>query len=227
MQLSEAFTLRFIAAHTSIPVPKVHCAFVHDGCTYILMDRIEGEIVARGWSSRSDESKRRIFDQLKNMVAEMRDIPAPGPCISNAMGGPLYDSRFAGTSFIIGPFDGIQEFHLYMRNNIQTPPENYPEISDMIRMQERPWPMPVFTHGDLSTYNIMVHGDNVVGIIDWETAGWYPIYWEYTAARLQASPMNTWMEEEADSFLEPMRPEVEMEAIRLKYFGQFPWFDMV
>jgi thiamine kinase-like enzyme len=40
-----------------------------------------------------------------------------------------------------------------------------------------------FTHGDLTLGNIMVAGDpgskDIVGIIDWEQAGWYPEYWEY------------------------------------------------
>lgn len=36
--LAEANTLRFIAKHTSIPVPKVHCAFTHRGKTYILLE---------------------------------------------------------------------------------------------------------------------------------------------------------------------------------------------
>ena len=51
--LSEASTLRFVAKHTSIPVPKVHSAFVHNGSTYILMDRIDGKMLTCGWSSRS------------------------------------------------------------------------------------------------------------------------------------------------------------------------------
>ena len=37
----------------------------------------------------------------------------------------------------------------------------------------------VFTHGDLSSFNIVARVDGIVGIIDWETAGWYPSYWEY------------------------------------------------
>ena len=32
--LSEASTMQFIAQHTSIPVPRVYCAFQHKGWTY-------------------------------------------------------------------------------------------------------------------------------------------------------------------------------------------------
>lgn len=62
--LAEANTLRFIAQHTSIPVPKVHHAFVHYGKTYILMERIRGETVAQRWCSLSDASKTSLFRSL-------------------------------------------------------------------------------------------------------------------------------------------------------------------
>jgi len=36
-----------------------------------------------------------------------------------------------------------------------------------------------FTHGDVAPRNIMVgEAGNVTGTINWETAGWYPDYWE-------------------------------------------------
>lgn len=41
----------------------------------------------------------------------------------------------------------------------------------------------LFTHGDRQRKNIIVNQDDYsVAIIDWEFAGWYPSYWEYTRA---------------------------------------------
>ncbi|KAF8878819.1 hypothetical protein CPB85DRAFT_1498536 [Mucidula mucida] len=37
----------------------------------------------------------------------------------------------------------------------------------------------VFTHNDIALRNIMVDGDRVTGLIDWECAGWFPAHWEY------------------------------------------------
>ncbi|EZF54424.1 hypothetical protein H103_02867 [Trichophyton rubrum CBS 288.86] len=37
-----------------------------------------------------------------------------------------------------------------------------------------------FTHADLSPSNIMVKDGKITAIIDWEFAGWFPEYWEYT-----------------------------------------------
>lgn len=64
----------------------------------------------------------------------------------------------------------------------------------------------------------MVEGDEVVGILDWETAGWFPPYWEYTCVKY-VNPQNTFWAEEVDKFLKPMPLELKMEGIRQKYFG--------
>ena len=41
----------------------------------------------------------------------------------------------------------------------------------------------IFTHADLHPRNILIGEDGgITGIIDWETAGWYPRYWERVKA---------------------------------------------
>ncbi|KAI9823442.1 MAG: hypothetical protein M1832_002453 [Thelocarpon impressellum] len=216
--------MRFVAQHTSIPVPKVHCAFRRGGMTYIVMDRIDGEMLGRGWVFRTPESKAAILSQLKEMVAEMRRIPCPeGQGVANVDGGTLYDGRIAGTSLRFGPFRTIQEFHRHLRSGFAAHPDNPPEIRDLISQHEGPWPSPCFTHADLSSMNVLVRGDKVVGIIDWETAGWYPSYWEYATA-WNVNPQNEFWQEEIDKFLEPMPKELAMDYLRLKYFGDIPFF---
>ena len=49
----------------------------------------------------------------------------------------------------------------------------------------------VFTHADLAPYNIMVDEGHVVGIVDWQDAGWYPEYWEYVTT-MYGSTAGTW-----------------------------------
>lgn len=41
----------------------------------------------------------------------------------------------------------------------------------------------VFTHGDLNMLNILVRDGRIVALLDWESAGFYPEYWEYACAR--------------------------------------------
>lgn len=53
--LAEANTMQFIASKTSIPVPRVHCAFVDKGQTYIAIERIRGTTLAWVIADLSDK----------------------------------------------------------------------------------------------------------------------------------------------------------------------------
>ncbi|KAH7405720.1 kinase-like domain-containing protein [Phaeosphaeria sp. MPI-PUGE-AT-0046c] len=192
VRLSEAWTMRYVANHTSIPVPRVYCAFSIRNRAYIVMDRIHGDPVGARWVWRPEESKAKILDQLKKMIEDMRCVTLPeGVGVAHVCGGPLHDPRVPGPSMDFGPFRTTQDFHK-------------PEISKLISEQELQSSL-VFTHGDLSSLNILVSGDEVVGIVDWETAGWYPSYWEYTSA-WHVNPQNQFWRD-------------EMEKIRVEYFG--------
>lgn len=204
----------FVAKLTTIPVPRVYCAFRHRNRTYIVMERIHGDPLWKNWYSRPEGEKKEIWGQLKEMLAEMRSMTPPeGVGVANACGGTLYDPRIGSTSSRFGPFHTLQEFHKFLRGGLEDDPQHYPEIRELISQHNDYWPAPVFTHGDLSSSNILVSGNKVVGIIDWETAGWYPFYWEYTTACLS----NT--RGEVDNFLQPLPKELEMELKRNKYFG--------
>ena len=67
MDLTEAATLRFISENTSLPVPKVYIAFTHGDSSYIVMERIKGEMLGKGWVNRSEESKSKVLIQLRNI----------------------------------------------------------------------------------------------------------------------------------------------------------------
>ncbi|KAL2169079.1 hypothetical protein VTG60DRAFT_6501 [Thermothelomyces hinnuleus] len=188
--LTEAATMRFVACKTSIPVPRVHCAFVHKNRAIIVMDRIRGVSLSRAWKTLSEEDRDGIFRQRRSMLQELRALPPPLECgIESCVGGSLRDARIPRSWPRFGPFKTTQEFHLWLRHGLR--PEDHPdheddedwrEIKAMVKKQDGPWPPPVFTHGDLNPSNILVRGNRVVGIIDWEHAGWYPYYWEYTSA---------------------------------------------
>lgn len=220
VHLSEASSMRFIAQHTSIPVPKVLSAFTHDDMTYIVMERIKGDMIGVAWVKRSEESKAKLLSQLKKMIEEMRELQAPeGGSVASVDGGSLFDCRVPGPSLRFGPFTTVQDFHRYLRSGMEFDPRLDLDVQELIKQQNKNWPL-VFTHGDLSSLNILAHGDNIVGIIDWETAGWYPSYWEYTTA-CQVNPQNSFWTHEIDKFLLPMPQELDMERIRQRRFGCF------
>lgn len=227
--LAEAHAMQFVAQHTSIPVPKVHCAFIHGRSTYIVMDRIEGHQARRGWLERSHESKMKILEQLRRMVAELRSIPPPeGMGIANVDGGPFSDPRLPDKG-IMGPFTTKRAFHNALVDNVIVDGGDYSrlpaDVAELLHFYQRDGlnePIRdgdlVFTHGDLSSLNILVRGDEVVGIVDWETAGWFPPYWEYACAK-NVNPWNVFWGDEVDHFLTPLPLELGMDRIRIRHFG--------
>lgn len=229
IDLAEAATLNYVRGHTSIPVAKVHCAFQHGDATYILMERLPGQKLAHGWTQRSVESQQNILSQLKGMVNQMRDLKPPhGSAVANVDGGSLTDPRLPGlglahpvqTSTRFGPFEDVKAFHRWLRRPAyDRQDDNFAEVNDLIAFHEdTEWGMPVFIHGDLSSLNILADGDTVTGIVDWETAGWYPAYWEYTTA-MQVNFKNEFWKGYIDDFIEPRPDDLRMESIRQKYFG--------
>ncbi|KAK4548490.1 hypothetical protein LTR36_009400 [Oleoguttula mirabilis] len=218
--------MRFIAENTSIPVPKVYCSFVHKGRAFILMERIQGEEIPRAWERLGEAGRQKIFAQLRQMLQELRALEPPlGTGVESCAGGGLYDSRMP-THPRFGPFKTVQNFHFWLREELQ-PSEHkdrendseWQDLKKMAAMQDGPWPPPVFTHADLNPFNILIRGDEVVGIVDWEFAGWYPNYWEYTSA-WHGNVTRTGWQDVLDQFLDPLPAELEMEATRQKWWGE-------
>lgn len=221
VHLTEAATMQYLAENTSLPVPKIHCSFVHKGRAYIVMERIQGDVLPKAWGERSEESLQNILAQLRSMLQELRALqPPPHTSVESCVGGSLYDSRILRKVSRFGPFTTIQEFHLYLRENCDPSTiqnveiaQDLEDVKDMAAKQDGPWPPPVFTHGDLNPYNILVRGGKVVGLIDWEFSGWYPHYWEYTSAWC-GNVLRTEWQGLLYKFLDPFPEEVKMETVR-------------
>lgn len=222
---SEACTIQFVAQHTSIPVPKIYSCFERKGRVYIVMENIKGRPLIQQWTNRSHKSKAEVLKQLRVMIDELRTVPHPEHIgIANVCGGPLFDPRLPG-SYRFGPFTSAADFHRHIREGwdqadcAKLPEESAAEVNHLIMKHQGSWPIR-FTHGDLTPRNILVDGDEVMGIVDWETAGWYPSYWEYTNA-WHVHPWEIFWQREVGRFVEPMPDELAMEQLRRKYFHDF------
>lgn len=152
--------------------------------------------------------------------------PTPNTGVESCAGGSLYDSRVYHKAPGFGPFETIREFHLWLRRGLvkedfrdrQT--ENWNDAQEMMDRQDGPWPPPVYTHGDLKPSNIFVRDGQVVGVIDWEFAGWSSNYWEYTSAWFGNTTRTEW-QTQLVKFIDPPCPEdLRMEEIRHKWYGE-------
>ena len=156
-----------------------------------------------------------MLAQLKDYIEELwRIVPPENIGIANVDGGMLYDPRLMGPSQF-GPSDSIQSFHKYLRGGLDAHPDHTADIADFITKQEdaqNAHAMSVLIHGELSSFNVLAAGDKIVGIIDWETAGWYPAYWEYTST-WNVNPQNEFWRGKVAKFLETMPAVLDMEKI--------------
>ncbi|PQE19438.1 kinase subdomain-containing protein [Rutstroemia sp. NJR-2017a BBW] len=190
VHLAEASTMIYVAENTSIPVPKVFCSFLHKDRAYIVMERIQGQAITTVWEDLSETSREKIFGQLRRFIQELRTLkPTDGAIVASCIGGSVREPRIPRALPRMGPFKNIQEFHLFLRDNFRPKEskgkregEDWQQLVEMVTKQDGPWPETVFSHGDLNPFNILVCGDEVAAIIDWEGAGWFPNYWEYTTA---------------------------------------------
>lgn len=194
------------------------------------MERIRGEELPNVWRSLSEESLESILSHLKRILQELRALrPPPGTGVESCVGGSLCDSRIPDSHFRFGPFKTIQDFHLWLRENLK--PEDlkdrekdrdWHDLQEMMSKQDGPWPPPCFTHGDLNLSNIFVRDGNVVGIIDWEFSGWYPHYWEYTSAWFGNLMKKDW-QDLLERFVDKPHPDVlKMEQVRNRWWGECP-----
>ncbi|KAF2183005.1 hypothetical protein K469DRAFT_728320 [Zopfia rhizophila CBS 207.26] len=217
VHLTEAVTMKYVAENTSIPVPKVYCSFLHRNSN-----------LAGAWRYLSEESLQKIFLQLKDMIQELRALqPLPNTGVESCVGGSLYDSRLPHGALRFGPFKTAQEFHRWLRNNLEptrigdhVTDQDADDIKAMIAKQNGQWPPPVFTHRDLNPSNILNRGDEIVGIVDWEFSGWYPPIGNTRLRGLEILLEGEW-QSILLSLFEPYPEELEMERTRSKWWGEW------
>ncbi|KAK4150826.1 kinase-like domain-containing protein [Chaetomidium leptoderma] len=178
MLRNEFNALRRVHQETSIPAPEPLDVIAQDENSYLLMTRVPGMPLWRCQELFSDTDCDEMVTQLKDYVAQLRDMPKtvnPEMAICNTLGEACRDHRIR-SSDPIGPFVDEAAF------------------SQCVRFSDEPSRRGhkiVFTHADLNPRNILVDkvalpngssGWRVTGIVDWETAGYYPEYWDYTKA---------------------------------------------
>ncbi|KAH7010099.1 hypothetical protein EDB80DRAFT_714464 [Ilyonectria destructans] len=102
------------------------------------------------------------------MLAELRALTAPeGTGVANVNGGPICDCLATLHS---GPFASVKEFHKALANgaDLETDTQKLPDVmAELIAFYKDASDKTVFTHGDMNSLNIILRGEEVVGIIDY------------------------------------------------------------
>jgi len=170
----------FIARNTTIPIPRVLDVLSNRGSIHIVQEYIDGPDLADVWVGMSSDERESCMRQLKGYLDQLRGLTPPEPGRVQAVDGTgCIDDRLYPGEW--GPFDSINAFNAFFYHDfVRQHPTDYPYAQDSLaKTRGRTW-RTVFAHGDLGPHNILWKGGRIVGIIDWECAGWFPEYWEYT-----------------------------------------------
>jgi aminoglycoside phosphotransferase (APT) family kinase protein len=197
--VNEYATLELVRRHVDVPVPRSLDLVSDSSNIYLLTTRIAGYKLGMCIDHMSDEETATLVQDLRRHMATLRTVPRPlgwKHAISNAVDGPCFDYRInAALNYdeargeVVGPFISEHGFNDTLRCGA------LPGVvhEDGHRM--------AFTHGDLNMRNILVDGHGrLAGIVDWENAGWYPEYWDYTKAYFVTKWHKRWLRMVDDVF---------------------------
>ena len=145
------------------------------------MSRIDGVTLDEFLGSRELPDTNQVIGDLKDILAQLRGLPPPSNMVSSLYGRPVYCARIPESRDPIGPFPNIGAFHEYLFTIVHAHADHDGLRVLAQKSHTKPHRL-YFTHGDLNRDNIIVKNGRIAGIIDWQTAGWLPEYWEYSAA---------------------------------------------
>ncbi|KAF3484111.1 ATP-dependent DNA helicase [Arthroderma uncinatum] len=214
LDLVEGENMVYLRFATKTKIPKIYALYnvPEASMNYIVMEYIEGDTLDTQWKSLSNREKEDIALTLKQYFVELRNLPSPGYF------GSLGRRRMPGGMFwtpepnpaINGPFENEADLNEALALKYIAESEYRSayradfyrrSLSSVFRGHESK-----FTHGDFQRKNVIIRPYNSsndgtssrdekkyeVTLIDWETSGWYPSYWEYSMAALSTRWDDDW-----------------------------------
>jgi aminoglycoside phosphotransferase (APT) family kinase protein len=210
--LREVEAIAFVNQYTSIPTPQI----VEQGTdtingAYFKMNRVEGETLRSAWSRTDLAQQESIIRELQEYITQLRSLQQPDPgWIGSCSNGAALDQR-VNDGFPFGPLSNERVFNDLLLSRFETYAS--PDSVQLYRSQLSENHNIVFTHGDLSGDNILVDPvyGRITAILDWETAGWMPEYWEYRKARYGRNDKKWWVDI-VHSIMDPYEREWKVDS---------------
>ena len=188
----EVEAMSFVSENTDIPIPQILDQGTDvSGLGYFTMKLVPGEHISAAWHRIDEEQRSSIVADLKTYLDQLRSLEQPNPgWIGSCSHGPVFDQRINnGEPF--GPLNDERAFNDLLLGGLE---KHAPERAKFYRSSLTEDHKIVFTHGDLSGDNILVADGRVTAILDWQTAGWMPEYWEYRKSRYGKNSESWWVE---------------------------------
>ncbi|KAL9476110.1 hypothetical protein ACSS6W_005951 [Trichoderma asperelloides] len=222
---NEGHAMLLVEEVKAVPSPRLYAMYREEEKLYIIMEYIPGSPLSQMWPSLSEEEKSPIIQQLRLAFNSLRKLPST-TCFSGAAGGPLNHRWFFSLEkdpSVTGPFTTEKEFCNALVLRSERNWKSYGKRGWMTEFFGRHLSTvlkghsSVFTHSDLQRKNILVKeisqvSDSpddktqrlfeVTAILDWESAGWYPSYWEYADCFVWFDWSDDWAEK-VEQILDP------------------------
>jgi aminoglycoside phosphotransferase (APT) family kinase protein len=169
---------------TTIPLPKIALDWNDGGRHFIVTERIPGEPLSEMWVKMSAYERESIAKQVADYLLQLRSIHSAR--MQGLNGEPIYSAFLFrnGYGLAHGPLSSNDELWADMDIALKEVPE---DVRIQLRKRMPPAEPFTFTHGDLTFVNIMVKDGRVTGILDWESSGFFPVWWEFTCAGIGLS----------------------------------------
>jgi len=210
---NEGYAMLYIENHlSSFPAPRLYAMYRAEERLFLVMELMPGKDLESFWPHLSEDDKVSISQQLRSIWDRMRSLPSPG-LYCNMTKGPL-PFRFFLTldknPAINGPFTTAKDFALALalqskrnwkyNNRKGWISEYFARNLPKVLKDNRS----TFSHSDIHRKNILINeisatGDEerkfvVTAVLDWEAAGWYPMYWEYASTFVDMGWWDDWAE---------------------------------
>ncbi|KAF9105807.1 Phosphotransferase enzyme [Mortierella sp. AM989] len=241
---SEVATMEFLAAETSIRVPKVYAWDSNPsnpvGAEYIIMEKIPGVSLGSIWVNLTLDDKKHFVGKILDIMLLLfnttfdkigslyRDSKTHSYEVGLIVCDLFFDGKRGDMDLDRGPWKSTGEYlgalirseAVYIKaqrddkGSSKDDDDDYDEddVDDILQAcAEMEKIIPYFCpsdpalerfclhHSDLHLYNVMVEGNEITGIIDWESTGAYPTwmcadYPEFLMGRndVEASEADNW-----------------------------------
>ncbi|KAH6875990.1 phosphotransferase enzyme family-domain-containing protein [Alternaria rosae] len=208
---AELRSLQIVQAYTRIPAPKGIDTIQYRESSYLLMTGLHGHGIGQRLSTMTDGQLDAAAQDLKDYLTELRRIPnntGSRFSICNSLGGGILDWRIGDSQRKQLRFHDETEFNQFLTTDLPLDEDAWIQISKSHGVKHDI----VFTHADLNLRNILVDEmGRISGIVDWECAGWYPEYWEYSKMHFTVRHTPRWITDVVDQIFPAYRDELNVE----------------
>lgn len=183
--------MRLVKKHAAhIPVPSIYGTRYRfeNGVPYygeLEMDFMPGRTLKSVWAELDEKTKGRVCQDIWDLVATIRaSIPRPtdlAPGKYRTVDGSPSRDPLLGDNNDVCPAEFDDDvlrdriFTRYVAHNGLS----YKDGKDVLGLLPHS-STSVFTHGDLAPRNLIVDDNcRITAVLDWESSGWFPDYWEY------------------------------------------------